>query len=349
MRRATSAGPRRRPALLGVVAAGLCLTTAACSGSGSTPADPRDGVPTGTSATPVATSAPTSGSTTTLPLTGQAAASPDAATRAVVAVPVEAGSGLPAVAGTGDADLVYVAFPTAGRQRALALFQSRDAARVGPIGDVRPLDTKLLRAISAVLEHSGGTSGFIKQVARADLPEWSSIVQPSSFSRDPATGAVFGSTTAARAATGVQPARPGLLAFSAPGTAPATAATPPPAVQVAVAGQPAASLSYDAASGTWRGSVGGFAVAASNVLVQQVTYDTLVLPKTGGRTEGNPDPDGQGAATLLSGPTVDTGSWNRPGGGTSTKYVRADGTPLRLLPGTTWVLLVPTGTPVTAP
>lgn len=337
----------RRPVLLGAVAAGLCLATAACSGSaGRSTADPRDGVPTGTSATPVATSAPTAAATV-LPLTGQAAASPDAATRPVVAVPVESGIGLPAAAGTGDADLVYVSFPTPGKQRALALFQSKDSPRVGPVGDVRPLDTKLLRAISAVLEHSGGTSGFIKQVARADLPEWSSIVQPSSFSRDAATGAVFGSTTAARAASGVQPARPGLLALLDPGTPVPTATTPPAPVQVAVAGQPATTLSYDAATGTWRGQVGGFPVAATNVLVQQVTYDPLVLPKTGGRTEGNPDPDGQGPATLLSGPTVDKGSWNRAGNGTSTKYVRQDGNPLRLLPGTTWVLLVPTGTPVT--
>ncbi len=340
-------GGRRRPALLGATV--LCLLTAACSGSsGSSTADPRDGVPTVTSATPVASAAPTPVATA-MPLTGLAAPSADAATRPVVAVPVESGTGLPAATGTGDADLVYVDFPTTDRQRALALFQSRDSARVGPIGDVRPLDTKLLRAISAVLEHSGGTSGFLKQVARADLPEWSSVVQPSSFSRDAATGAVFGSTTAARAAAGLQAARPGLLAFLDPGaTAPAPAG-PPATVRVAVAGQPGTTLTYDAATATWRGQVGGFAVAATNVLVQQVTYDPLVLPKTGGRTEGNPNPDGQGPATLLSGPTVDQGSWNRPGNGTSTKYVRQDGTPLRLLPGTTWVLLVPTGTPVTSP
>ena len=98
-------------------------------------------------------------------------------------------AGLPAATGLGDADLVYVSFPSAGRQRALALFQSSDGGPVGPVGDVRPLDTKLLLAISAVLEHSGGTSGFLKQVARADLPSWSSVVQPSSFRRDRATGA----------------------------------------------------------------------------------------------------------------------------------------------------------------
>ncbi len=262
-----------------------------------------------------------------------------------MAVAVDAGNGLPAVAGVEAADVVWVSFPTPRRQRALALFQSGDAPRVGPVADTRPLDGKLLRAISAVLEHSGGTSGFVKQVDRADLPQWSSLVQPSSFTVDP-SGQIYGSTVAARQATGATAARPGLLPFAEP------AATPPAGTTatatVGVPGQDAVQLTYDAASATWRGSVGGLPLVATNVVVQQVTYDTLVLPKTGGATEGNPNPDGQGATTVLSGPTASNGTWNRPGGLTNTKYVGPDGGAVRFLPGRTWVLLVPTGTPVQA-
>lgn len=334
---------RSRSRLVSAVA--LTLAAAACSGTSSA-VDPRDSVPTPASIAPVTPVLPTV--TATLPLTGQPAATPELAARPIVAVAVEAGSGLPASAGIGNADLVYVSFPSTHRQRGLALFQSKDSDRVGPVADTRPLDGKLLRTTSAVLEHSGGTSGFVKQVGRADLPQWSSLVHPSSFARDPASGALYGSTSAARAAEGVQPARPGLLAFSDPGTPlPTATAAAPTGVRIEVSGQDPISVSYDAATGTWRGSVGGLSVAATNVVVQQVTYASLVLPKTGGRTEGSPDPDGTGSATLLSGPQVDQGTWNRPGGGTSTKYVHHDGTPARFAPGPTWVLLVPTGTPVT--
>lgn len=290
---------------------------------------------------PPPTPTPTAGAT--FPLTGQPAPTTDAASRPIVAVPVDSGSGLPGAVGLTDADVALVAFPSPQRQRVLALFQSRDSARVGPVAQTRPLDGKVLHALGSVLEYAGGTYGFVTQVAAAGLPQWSSVVHPSSFATDPRTGALFCATAAARAAVGALPGRPGLLPFggSTPG------ATPPPTVRVQVSGQPLLTLTYDQGSGTWRGALtGGLSVVATNVLVQQVTYDRLVLPKTGDQVEGNPDPNGQGAATLLFGPQVDTGSWNRPGGGTSTKYVRSDGTAVRLVPGATWVLLVPVGTSV---
>lgn len=328
-------------------AAALVLAATACSSSAAV-GDPRNGVP---PATPVAspgtaspggvdpgTAPPTAAE---LPLTGLPAASAELAARPIVAVAVETATGSSPATGVAAADVVYLTFPAGGRQRGLALFQSRDDDRVGPVADTRPLDSKLLRALGAVLEHSGGTSGFVKQVDRADLPEWSSLVHPSSFARDPA-GTLFGSTAAARGADGVQPARPGLFAYA---PAPAATAAPPP-VRVQVPGQDLTTLTWDAATSTWRGAAGGWPVMATNIVVQQVTYPPLVLPKTGGRTEGNPDPDGQGPATLLSGTRVDQGTWNRPGGGTSTKYVQQDGTPARLVPGSTWVLLVPPGTTV---
>jgi hypothetical protein len=49
---------------------------------------------------------------------------------------------------------------------------------------------------------------------------------------------------------------------------------------------------------------------------------------------------------VLAGPRVVPGTWNRPGRGTSIKYVGADGVPVQFVPGATWVLLVPAGTPV---
>jgi len=336
-------GPLRRRALPLVAVAALALLTAACSGAEPV-ADPLDGVPS-PAAAPRVPATPTPTSYGPLPLTGLPARSRSQLGRALVAVAVRTGTGLGTPRGLDAADVVYVSFPTAGRQRALGLFQSTDADRVGPVTSTRPLDGKLLAAVGAVLVHAGGTRGFLEQLDAHGLAQWSAAVHSDGFDRA-SDGSVYASTSVARGADGTAPARPGLLALAddAPGAGPARRGR----VRIAVPGQETAELHYDGGARTWKGTLGQLPVAATNVVVQVVAYDPLVLPKSGGLVEGNPKPDGKGEATLLSGPRVDAGSWNRPGQRTSTRFVRHDGTPARLAAGTTWVLLVPPGTEVEA-
>lgn len=319
------------------------VTLTACSSTSAAPAGAPDGVPGSASAGP--TGPPVAGVAATFPLTGEVAPSLMAASAPIVAVAVDGGEGLPEPSGVDRADVVYVHFPVAGRQRGLALYQSKDTDRVGPVGDTRPVDSSLLIALNAVIAHSGGPSSFVKQIDKTQLPDWSSVVHPNAFETD-AAGLVYGSSTAARAAAGAVPARAGLLPFDAPGP-PAPQSAPPPAVTVSVAGQAPFRLSYDVTSGTWRGGIGGFSLAAANVVVQQVGYTAVALPFHG--SEGNPGiTEGGGAATVLTGPRVDpTATWNRPGRETSTKYIGGDKVPIRLSPGQTWILLVPTGSAVT--
>lgn len=319
------------------------LTLTACSSTSAAPPGALDGVP--GSSTAGSPGAPVEVPAATFPLTGQQAPSAMAASTPIVAVAIDGGPGLPAPSGLDRADVVYVHYPVAGRQRGLALYQSKSTDRVGPVGDTRPVDSSLLIALNAVIEHSGGPSSFVKQIDKTQLPDWSSVVHPNAFETD-AAGLVYGSITAARAATGSVPARAGLLTFDAPG-APTPPPAPPPAVTVSVAGQAPFRLSFDATSGTWRGGVGGFSLAAANVIVQQVGYTAVALPNHG--AEGNPGiTEGGGAATVLSGPRLDpTATWNRPGRETSTKYIGSDKVPIRLSPGQTWILLVPTGSAVT--
>ena len=332
----------RRTGHLPVLALLGALAASGCAAGASTAVDPSDGVPAPVSLGPVGTAAPVDDALR-YPLTGLPAEDAGAARRPVVAVAVRSVGTSPQAQGLDRADVVYVSFPAADRQRSVALFHSRDSDAVGPVAAVRPLDPGLLRVVRSVLVHAGGTSGFLKQVASAGLPEWSTLAQPSSFERDD-TGAAYVATQDARDAEGATPAPLGLLPFA---PEPATGDAPDE-VRLSIPGQETAELAWDADGGAWRGTVGDLRLAAANVLVQEVATQELVIPKTGGTTERSPDLEDEGRATLLIGPQVQDGSWNRPGRGASLKYVLEDGTPARLSPGTTWVLLVPRDTEVDA-
>lgn len=322
-------------ALVVLALLGGCAGSQAATGL----ADPSPGavLPSGTS--PAATSAAPTGQVLLSPLTGLPAVG-DTATRPVVGVAVRTGSGLPAPVGLDRADLVYVTFPLPGRQRSVALFQSQDTDRVGPVDDTRPIDNKLMVVLHGVLEHAGGTQGFVSRTDAAEVPQWSAVVHPSAFTLD-AAGQLYGSTAVARATPGIKPAIDGLVAFQAAGPGPT-----PGTVTVRVASEPDLGLTWDPASRTWSGAMGALPVRATNVIVQQVTYNRLDLPNTTA-TEGDPVVFGNGPALVLAAERVLDGSWNRAGRTVLNSYVGADGVPVRLSPGTTVVLLVPTGTPIT--
>ena len=333
---------RRRPpkSPLPVIATALGVTLVGCSGT-APPADPRAGVPSSavTSAPPAA---PPASPTIRYPLTGRAAPSAQAATRPIVAVAVQSAVGRAASSGLDKADQVYAYFPAPRRQRLLAVFQSQDASRVGPVAGTRPLDGSTALVLRAVIEHSGGAPRFVRQLTATSLPQWSAVVHPASFARD-STGALYGSTASGRAAPGARPALEGLVAFRTPVAA---ASTPAP-VNVAVPGQPRLQLRYDASRRIWSGTLGPLAIRATNVILQRANYQPLALSNTPGDTELQPKALGEGKATVLSGAQASSATWNRRSRKRLTSYVASNGVPIRLVPGATWVIIVPTGASIT--
>ena len=261
----------------------------------------------------------------------------------VVAVPVTTGAGRTAPTGLEEADLAYVAFPGPDRQRVVGLYHSRVPERVGPVAQTRPMDGKLVGVFDAVLQYGGGPASFVRQLDTAGVTEWSSLTQSAGFTRD-AAGLLYAEPSEARAAAGASPATAGVLAFS---RADAGAEGQEREMRVTVPGQPALTLRYDGDDRRWAGVMGGLVLEATNVVLQEVAYEQLVLPKTGGAVERDPVLVGTGGdMTALVGEVVVRGSWNRRGRATLTSYVGADAVPVRLAPGTTRVLLVPEGSTV---
>ena len=276
-RRTTRPGRRLLVALL------VGGTVCACSSKPSVSSPPAPAAPSAPPATPSSSAPGPTTAEATAPLTGLPV-SADASREPVVAVPVQTGGGRTAPVGLAEADLAYVAFPGPDRQRVVALYQSRDPGQVGPVAQTRPMDGKLVGVFGAVLQYRGGAASFVRQLARTEVVEWSSLTHSDGFTGD-ASGSLFASPDAARAAPGAAPATPGLLAFTRTEPAPATEERE---VQVTVPSQPSLTLRYDPDDRRWEGAMGDLPLAATNVVLQEVEYEPLVLPQTGGATEARP-------------------------------------------------------------
>jgi hypothetical protein len=327
------AGRSIRPALAALVAFAL----AGCGGSGhaSTPV----ATPPSPSAVP-STAAPTVSPGPAAPLTGLPVSAAVAA-RPAMAVLVGLPSGASGPAGLTQADIVYAEFAERGLTRLIAVYQSRDAARVGPVTTARPADPKLLAVFKGCVGFAGGASGFVSQLSAAGVCGISSVDRPSLFPGGfTATGPLY-----AAAAKG-RPAPPPTSAFATPGqplaakglsAATSLAVTPP--------GHAAQRWTYDAKAKLWRSVVAGTPVATATVEVLVMPYKSIVShhPLT---TLSSALVLGQGAATVVSGGMATRGSWYRPSAKLLTNVVDGAQQLVHPVPGSTWVLLAPTGSSV---
>ncbi len=112
----------------------------------------------------------------------------------------------------------------------------------------------------------------------------------------------------------------------------------------------APTYTWDAASGTWKRSTqdgpflvkSGTQVAPKNVVVVPVVYKGGV-----GVIGAEAQLVGSGTVQVFTNGRVVTGTWTRPDKAQPMKLVDAQGTPIRLTPGNTWVELPDTSYAVT--
>lgn len=321
------------------VAVGAVLVLAACSGAG----DPVYAPPSPASApSKITTPTPTPSTVPVYPLTKLTATSAAAAALPAVAVPVQTVAGGERSHGLEFADAVWVSLPTSASARALAIFQSATPSSVGPVSTTRPVDSKVLPVTHAGLAYGGGPAGYVKQLIAAKVPQFTSVVFPRFFTRTPSGSLAVSVKTARETMTGQQGPRPGIFSIDTAVTAQPTARS----ATIAVPGRAAFTLRWSPAAKVWTGDIGGLQVHARNVIVQLVPYQSVVVPRSGGRTEVNPDLFGEGNAVLMPAGAVIAGRWARRGKAVTTGYVDLRANPVLLAPGPTWVLLVPVGTTV---
>jgi hypothetical protein len=323
-----------------LLAVGACLPAACSSGSsgGGHPSSPAASSGTASAST-AATKPPT-----VAPLTGLAGVT----ARSVIVVKIENSPESRPQSGLQAADIVTEELVEGGETRFAAFFQSVDPGQVGPVRSVRNVDAEIVGPTHGILAFSGGAGPALAAVSRAGLH----LVQEG----DPSGGYVRIHTRSAPHNLYLRVAALWRAAGSAPSSYLPIAATAP------VGGKAATSVAlsfstferpswaYDQATKRWlRSETGGRAAVSSNGA--RLVADNLLILRVSIRDAGYKDPagnpvpesvfTGSGQAQLLTGGQQFTGTWSKGGPSSPVQLKGADGKPLTLLPGRTWIELVP--------
>lgn len=337
----------RRPTALALAA--LVLVATACSGGNDEAAPERSPEPAGASSTTAVVVAPD------LPLLGLGG---ERVERAALVVKLDnAPLGRPQ-AGINNADVVVEEAIEGGITRLFAVFHSTEADVVGPVRSARSTDVTLAAALGRPLfAYSGANGAFLELVRSSPVVDRGADVLAGAYRRERGRRApydLFSSTAALR--EGVEAGTsPGPLFVYRGDGAPLVAAGAEPAtpVQITFPGRSAteAGWEWDADGRTWARTQNGTPhvdadrgrVAPVNVVIQFTSYrDTELLDQSGAAV---PEAElvGEGDAWVLTDGQVVVGRWRRPSPEVATEYLDADGRPITLTPGRTWVELAPPG------
>ncbi len=247
--------------------------------------------------------------------------------------------------GVDQADVVYEEVVEFGLTRLAAVFHSSAPDAIGPIRSVRLTDQAIVRPLGGVFVYSGGARYAEESIATAPVVRVDESAAGDAMFRDPDRRKphnLFGRALALFAFGGdPKPPRP-LFAYRPLGEA-ATGGVP---IREAFVGFDAGfdvTWNWDPASGTWHRTFlgeqefvdGGAPIAPKNIIVQFVDY-------VGG---GTPEAvlTGEGEVWVLTDGRAISGRWKRATADDPGVLVDAEGEPILLTPGQTWVELPETG------
>jgi hypothetical protein len=254
--------------------------------------------------------------------------------------------------GIDQADVLYEEVVEGGITRFVAVFNSQIPDVIGPVRSVRQQDPDIVWPIGGIFAYSGGTQDNVDLINAAPV-----------HAVDETGGQANGAMV--RNAPGQPPRQaphnlyaigPKLLELGGEPKPPPPLFQYLPAEVPAVGGTPAATVhigftpgydpvyTWDGGSRTWQRSqngapytvVGGAQIAPTNVVVQFTNYAGV----------SNAETIGQGDAWVFTDGVLRTGRWVRADKAQPTRYVDANGQPILLRPGRTWVALLPVGAPV---
>ncbi len=272
--------------------------------------------------------------------------------------------------GLSKADIVVESRVEFNQTRYTAIFQSKDAPRVGSIRSARLIDVELPDIFDAVLAFSGAVEPVRQKLYRTPDLEGQlleAVLNPKAFYRDPnikVPDNLFADTAVmwdyiTKKGWNTPPNPPGGWVFATdppPNGAPAnTIDIPYPTFPIR--------WTYDPASGKWLRWLNGQPHIDKGTGAQLTADNIVVLYAKHVKTpilEYGTEPMGadctncsieiqlwiEGRAQVLRDGNVYEGKWSRPGRGEPFTITFQDGSPLPLKPGNSWWQIVPIEMPV---
>ena len=337
-----------------VVVTGLVTlaATAACGGSKPKPVA-------ATSDTKVSEGTVTTEGAPLAPLTGLPDTSGATKSRPALAVKVDNAPEARPQAGLDVADVVYEEVVEGGVTRFIAILHSSAPPLAGPVRSVRPMDPDILSSYGGLFAYSGGIPAFVSMMRKAPVQDVNVDVATDAYSWDKSRRAPHNTFITPEKlwpkAKGDNAAPPPAMFDFRPAGAPFGDADAP---RVSIRYSPRASAAYDwdAASASWKRTqngtphmtASGAQVAPQNVVIQFVTTRTLGYRDQSGSNVVESETVGSGEAWILANGRIVKGKWSKPSATAVTKYTDANGNPVKLTAGRTWVHFAPVGSDVTA-
>lgn len=251
-------------------------------------------------------------------------------------------------AGINKADVVVEEMVEGGITRLASVFQSTDS-QVEPVRSARSTDIAFASALHKPLfAYSGANPTFLALVHSAPLVDVGVDKNPVAYHRDSSRPIPYNLVSSTSALYGSAPsgskAPPALFDYGTP-----TGGTPVKGIDLVFADIVTTHVTYTwdgqgwkrVQNGTPHVDAAGMQVAPTNVVVQFTDYHD-----TGIRDRSNsPVPEGtlvgSGEAWFFTGGMLYKGTWSKTSASAVTSYTDANGKPMLLTPGRTWIELTP--------
>lgn len=270
---------------------------------------------------------------------------PGVTNRPAVVVPIRIAAGTRPAVGLGDADIVSMEFSEAGALRLTGVFASAASAKVGPLTMVRPSDAKMFSQTNPVFTETGSPAGFVTTVTSDHLSLVSAKRGRTGFTT---SGNDYYVDTARVAASNSKLLSTSMFQYAAGGQSVATSGvTTVTRLAVRVPGHTAVTWTYKATSRLWTTTLFGTSVSATNVVVLTVPYTTKAVSALH-RTVTFANPLGDGATRIVADDQSIAGTWSKRNFNSALNLLSADGHVPALAPGRTWIIMVPSGSSVSA-
>jgi hypothetical protein len=264
--------------------------------------------------------------------------------------------------GIDRADVIVEEKVEGGLSRFMALYQSEDVDKSGPVRSLRSTDPKWLRPEGGMIAYSGGIQPFKNLLAPNGITDLGADSHgPAYYKRRgdrPFEHSLYVDTNVMRTLTPKNAKAPKpLFAFLAPGeTFSGSGVVPVTSVSLRM-GTGRESTFFD---WTWNPARGMFVrgtegkphdfegqgqIGMKNVIVQFTSYSATPYRDRANSAVDEANVVGNGDAWFLSDGKIVQGKWSRPGADDITSYTDAVGAPMKFQPGRTWLSLVPPGEP----